>query len=93
MDQIFTLAVARNATTAVSGPSEEVDEQVPGNDKDDIEEVWDVSDLHGSGECGMSALRRVKCFASLFHSLCRPRLSKRNNGLKRQSGLLLTVSD
>lgn len=56
---------APEATTAALASSEQVEAKEASDGEDDIEKVWDVSDLHRSSKRYASGLERVK-------SLCKP---------------------
>lgn len=62
----FTSADARDTITAVLGPSEEVDEQEPGDGEQDIENLWDVSELRRSSKRFSSSQEPVKSFCELL---------------------------
>lgn len=66
VDHLFSLAEARDATTAASAPSEEVKEQESGDGEDDIEGLWEVSNLRHSSERSPSVLERVKSLCESF---------------------------
>lgn len=53
MNSLFTLADTRYTNTAGRDPSKEVEEQESYDFEDAVEEVWDVSELYHSNECGL----------------------------------------
>lgn len=57
-------AYVHDAIMAAFGPSEEAEELVIGDSEDDIEEVWEGSDMPRDNEHSTSPLKQVK-------SLCR----------------------
>lgn len=63
------MADAPDATRVALGPSEKVEEQESGDREDNIEEVWDVSDLRCNCERIPSAEEPVR---SLYRSLSLP---------------------
>lgn len=69
MDPFLTLANARDDTMAALGLYKEVEKRNSGDIENDVEELWDVSDLLHSNECSLSALERMK---SLWKSFSLP---------------------
>lgn len=62
MDQVFTLADAQHDTTPDLYPSLDVEEE----ESDDIENVWDVSDMFASRERNSTVLKRKKYLCELL---------------------------
>lgn len=56
MDELFTLAEAREATTAPLRFSVEAEKQKPADGEHDSEDIWDLSDLFHSIEPGRFTL-------------------------------------
>lgn len=64
VNQLLTLADASDATTTALGRFEEVKEHAPDDVEDDIEDVWDVSNLRRSSERNPSVLERTKALCN-----------------------------
>lgn len=86
-----TLADTCGATIAVLEFSEDVEEQELDDVEHDIEIVWDVSDLRRSGERCPSAIERIEPLCESLSLPSPPQSSKRSDGLKTLSELLLII--